>query len=174
MFNFILLDILILCFCAIIPQPVADTFFLIIIIITRGISQRANSGNKTNHKILFTYVLLFADVSGTSRVTKISRISTGHERRGHNKYRGYRRQRNKYRGYRLQRNKYRGYCRQHNKYRGYRLQRNKYRVYRLQRNKYRAIDLGSNNRGTKKQSLAKEKRKLQKKSSRRKQSKKWR
>ena len=50
MFNFILLAILIRSFRAINPQPAVDTFFLIII--TREISVRSNSRNRTSYKSL--------------------------------------------------------------------------------------------------------------------------
>ena len=76
-FNFILLVILIHCYRAVIPQPVVDTIF-IIIIITGEISLRANSEIRTSETFLFVYVF-FDDMSGT-RNTKISRPSPGHER----------------------------------------------------------------------------------------------
>ena len=58
-FNFILLVILILCFRAVIPQFVVDTFFfiIIIIIITHEVSLWAKLGNRMSYTFLFNYVL---------------------------------------------------------------------------------------------------------------------
>ena len=66
-FNFILLVIQIHCFWyiaghsdALFPirsQPAVYTLFIIIIIITREISLRVTSGNRTNYKFLLVYVL---------------------------------------------------------------------------------------------------------------------
>ena len=76
-YNFILLVILIRYFYSVIPQPIVDTF-IIIIIITREISCEPTREIGRNISFyLFTYCS-FVEVSGTSRNTKLLSLSSGH------------------------------------------------------------------------------------------------
>ena len=69
-FNFVLLVILIRCFHAIIPQPVVDTFSLLLLLPMKYL-YTPTWENRTNYKYLFVYIL------GTSRNIKILRILSG-------------------------------------------------------------------------------------------------